>query len=42
MSETWSNLLSGAIGAIVGGTFSLLGTMYANKRQMAINARMRL
>jgi hypothetical protein len=46
MSETWSNLLSGAIGAIfgaiVGGTFSLLGTMLVNKQQMATNARMRL
>jgi hypothetical protein len=35
MNETWTNLLSGAVGAIVGaivgGSFSLLGTMYANK-----------
>jgi hypothetical protein len=46
MSETWTNLLSGAVGAffgaIVGGTFSLLGTKYAIKHQMATNARMRL
>jgi hypothetical protein len=46
MNETWTNLLSGAVGAIVGaivgGSFSLLGTMYANKWQMATNARMRL
>jgi hypothetical protein len=46
MSETWTSPLSGAVGAflgaIVGGTFSLLGTRYAIKHQMATNARMRL
>jgi hypothetical protein len=46
MSETWTNLLSGAVGAIfgaiVGGTFSLLGTRLAVKQQMATNARWRL
>jgi len=42
MSETWTSLLSGVVGAIIGGTFSLLGTRYAIKHQMATNARMRL
>jgi hypothetical protein len=42
MSETWTNLLSGAIGAIFGATLSLLGTRYVIKWQMASNARMRL
>jgi hypothetical protein len=42
MSETWTSLLSGVVGAIVGGAASLAGTMVVNKRQMATNARMRL
>jgi hypothetical protein len=42
MSETWTSLLSGVVGAIVGGAASLAGTMLVNKRQMATNARMRL
>jgi hypothetical protein len=42
MSETWSSLLAGIIGAIVGGAASLAGTMVVNKQQMATNARMRL
>jgi hypothetical protein len=42
MSETWTSLLSGIVGAIVGGAASLAGTMVVNKRQMATNARMRL
>jgi hypothetical protein len=42
MSETWSSLLAGVVGAIVGGAASLAGTMVVNKRQMATNARMRL
>src|SRR5512133_3621631 len=46
MSETWTNLLSGAVGAIfgaiVGGTFSLLGARLAIRQQMATNARWRL
>jgi hypothetical protein len=42
MSETWTSLVSGVVGAIVGGAASLAGTMYVNKRQMATNARMRL
>jgi hypothetical protein len=42
MSETWTSLLAALVGAIVGGAASLVGTMVANKRQMATNARMRL
>jgi hypothetical protein len=42
MSETWTSLLAALVGAIVGGAASLAGTMVANKRQMATNARMRL
>jgi hypothetical protein len=42
MSETWTSLLSGVVGAIVGGAASLAGTVLVNKRQMATNARMRL
>jgi hypothetical protein len=42
MSETWTSLLTALVGAIVGGAASLAGTMVANKRQMATNARMRL
>lgn len=42
MSETWTTLLAALVGAIVGGAASLAGTMVANKRQMAANARMRL
>jgi hypothetical protein len=42
MSDTWTSLLSGVVGAIVGGAASLAGTMVVNKRQMATNARMRL
>jgi hypothetical protein len=42
MSETSTNLLSGVVGAIVGGAASLAGTMLVNKRQMATNARIRL
>jgi hypothetical protein len=42
MSAVWTSLLSGVVGAIVGGAASLAGTMVVNKRQMATNARMRL
>jgi hypothetical protein len=42
MTETWSNLLSGVVGAIVGGAASLAGTMLVNKMQMATAARMRM
>jgi hypothetical protein len=42
MSDTWSSLLSGVVGALVGGAASLAGTMVVNRRQMATNARMRL
>jgi hypothetical protein len=42
LGETWTSLLSGVVGAIVGGAASLAGTMVINKRQMATNARMRL
>jgi hypothetical protein len=42
MSETWTSLLSGVVGAIVGGAASLAGTMLVNKQQMTTNARMRL
>jgi hypothetical protein len=42
MSETWTSLLAGVVGALVGGAASLAGTMLVNKQQMATNARMRL
>jgi hypothetical protein len=42
MSEAWTSLLSGVVGALVGGAASLAGTMLVNKQQMATNARMRL
>jgi hypothetical protein len=42
MSETWTSLLSGVVGAIVGGAASLAGTMLVNRMQMANNARMRM
>ena len=42
MSEAWTSLLSGVVGAVVGGTFSLFGTRLAIKQQMATNARWRL
>ena len=42
MSETWTSLLAGVVGAIVGGAASLAGTVLVNKMQMATNARMRL
>jgi hypothetical protein len=42
MSETLISLLSAFVGAIVGGTASLAGTMVVNRRQMTVNARMRL
>jgi hypothetical protein len=42
MSETWTSLLSGVVGAIVGGAASLAGTMLVNRMQVAANARMRM
>jgi hypothetical protein len=42
MSETWSSLLAGVVGAVVGGVASLAGSMFVNKWQMATHARMRL
>ena len=42
MSETWSSLLAGVVGALVGGAASLAGTVLVNKMQMATNARMRI
>jgi hypothetical protein len=42
MSETWTSLLSGVVGAIVGGAASLAGTVLVNRMQLATNARMRM
>jgi hypothetical protein len=42
MSETWSSLLAGVVGAIVGGAASLAGTVLVNRMQMATNARVRM
>jgi hypothetical protein len=38
MSEVWTSLLSGVVGALVGGAASLAGTMVVNKQQMATHA----
>jgi hypothetical protein len=42
MDETWSNLLSGIVGALVGGAASLAGTVLVNRMQMAAGARLRI
>jgi hypothetical protein len=42
MDEVWISLLSGVVGAVVGGAASLAGTVLVNRMQMATNARLRL